>query len=153
MQVRSLVAIVCAFFTVAVGAHEFKAGSIRIGHPYARATASGQQAGGSFLSLDNAGDADKLLSAVSAVADRVELHAMKMEGDVMKMRQLDAIDVPAKGKIELKPGGLHIMLIGLKAPLKEGTNFPLTLRFEKAGEVTVQVNVEAPGASHGEMKH
>jgi copper(I)-binding protein len=77
---------------------------------------------------------------------------MAMDGDVMKMRQVEAIEVPAGKSVELKPGGLHIMFIGLKAPLKAGDKFPLKLKFEKAGEVTVQVNVEAAGASH-DMKH
>jgi periplasmic copper chaperone A len=70
----------------------------------------------------------------------------------MRMREVDAIALPTGKAVELKPGGLHIMFIGLKAPLKAGESFPLKLRFEKAGEVTVQVNVEAAGAAH-EMKH
>lgn len=134
-------------------AHEFKAGAISIGHPYARATATGQPTGGGFLSLDNTGTTpDRLLSATAEVSGSVELHSMKMEGDVMRMRQVDAIELPAGKKVELKPGGLHIMFIGLKAPLKQGDQFPLKLRFEKAGEVTVTVNVEGAGASH-DMKH
>jgi copper(I)-binding protein len=137
---------------LAVDAHEFKAGAITIGHPYARATAAGQPTGGGFLALQNAGADDRLLSATADVSKAVELHTMSMEGDVMRMRQVDAVALPAGKAVELKPGGLHIMFIGLKAPLKEGDKFPLKLKFEKAGEVTVTVNVEAAGASH-EMKH
>lgn len=133
--------------SLAAHAHDFKLGAITIGHPYARATAAGQPAGGGFLKLDNGGAADRLLSASADVSKLVELHVMKMEGDVMQMRQVDAIDLPAGKTVELKPGGLHIMFIGLKAPLKKGESFPLKLRFEKAGEVTVQVNVEAAGAA------
>jgi copper(I)-binding protein len=129
-------------------AHSFKLGAIEIGHPYARATAPGQPSGGGYLTLNNGGANDRLLSASAEVSKAVELHTMTMEGDVMRMRQVDAIELPAGKAVELKPGGLHIMFIGLKAPLKQGDKFPLKLKFEKAGEVTVQVNVEAGGASH-----
>ncbi|GAB4555054.1 MAG: hypothetical protein Tsb007_11700 [Rhizobacter sp.] len=135
--------------SLAAHAHSFKLGAIEIGHPYARATAPGQPSGGGYLSLSNAGANDRLLSASAEVSKAVELHTMTMEGDVMRMRQVDAIELPAGKKVELKPGALHIMFIGLKAPLKQGDKFPLKLRFEKAGEVTVEVNVEAAStASH-----
>jgi copper(I)-binding protein len=72
----------------------------------------------------------------------------------MKMREVKGIDVAANGKTELKPGGFHIMLVGLADGLKEGAKFPLKLKFEKAGEVTVQVTAEKPDAhGHGEHKH
>ncbi|HZT55052.1 MAG TPA: copper chaperone PCu(A)C [Burkholderiaceae bacterium] len=128
-------------------AHSFKLGEIEIGHPYARATAAGQPTGGGFLKLDNKGRDDKLLSVRAAVSAGVELHAMRMDGDVMRMRQVDAIALPAGQTVELKPGGFHIMFVGLKAPLKAGDKFPMTLTFEKAGEVEVTVNVEAPKAA------
>ena len=130
-----------------VGAHEFKAGAVAIGHPYARATAAGQTIGGGYFKLENNGGDDRLVSASAKVAGSVEIHEMKMEGDVMRMRQVDAIALPAGKTVELKPGGLHIMFIGLKAPLKAGAKFPMKLRFEKAGEVEVMVNVEAPAAA------
>lgn len=139
---------------LAAQAHEFKVGKIDIGHPYARATVPGQPAGGGFLKLENKGDADRLLSASAGVAGSVELHSMSMEGNVMRMRQVDSIVLPAGKTVELKPGGLHIMFIGLKAPLKAGDSFPMKLKFEKAGEVTVDVKVEAPGKDMGkDMKH
>ena len=130
-------------------AHGFRLGALAIGHPYARATAPGQPIGGGYLKLDNQGPADdRLLGAsAAAVAERVELHTMAMEGDVMRMRSLGAIDLPAGRSVELKPGGTHLMLVGLKAPLKAGDKFPLTLRFERAGQVEVVVNVEAAGAA------
>jgi periplasmic copper chaperone A len=150
---RLLAALSLTALAFSAHAHSFKLGELRIGHPYARSTAPGQPAGGAYLSISNAGAAgDKLVSATADVAKSVELHEMKMEGDVMRMREVSAVDVPAGKAVELKPGGLHIMLMGLKAPLKEGEKFPLKLKFEKAGEVTVTVNVEGPGASH-EMKH
>jgi copper(I)-binding protein len=144
---RTLAALAFGLAATLAQAHSFKLGAIEIGHPYARSTVAGQPGGG-FLTLRNGGSDDRLLSASADVAASVELHEMKMEGDVMKMRQLDAIALPAGKKVELKPGGLHIMLMGLKAPLKQGDKFPLKLKFEKAGEVTVQVHVEAATASH-----
>lgn len=134
-------------------AHEFKAGAITIGHPWARPTAAGQPVGGGFMKFSNAGAADRLVAASTAVSASVELHTMRMEGDVMRMRQVDAIELPAGGTVELKPGGLHLMLMGLKQPLKAGDTFPLTLRFEKAGEVVVTVNVEVPKAAAPAHEH
>lgn len=140
---------------LAAQAHEYKLGAIAIDHPYARATAPGQPTGGGFLKLENKGDADRLLSASAGVSNSVELHTMKMEGDVMRMRQVDAIELPAGKTVELKPGGYHIMFMGLKAPLKAGDSFPVKLKFEKAGEVTVDVKIEAPGKEGmpKDMKH
>ena len=139
---------------LATQAQEFKLGAINIAHPYARATSSGQSMGGGFLKLENSGGADDtLLSAGAEVAKAVELHLMSMEGDVMRMRQVEGIALPAGKTVELKPGGLHIMLMGLKAPLKAGDSFPLKLKFEKAGEVTVNMTVEAAAAGAGGMHH
>lgn len=143
--------------SLACQAHGYKVGAIDIGHPWARPTAAGQPTGGGYLKLANGGPPDKLLSASSDVAASVELHSMSLDGNVMRMRQVDAIDLPTGQTVELRPGGLHIMLVGLKAPLKEGDSFPLKLKFEKAGEVTVDVKVGVPGkpaeASAGEHKH
>jgi periplasmic copper chaperone A len=112
---------------------------------WARPTVAGQSAGGGYLKITGGGAADRLLSASAPVAKNVELHTMEMDGNVMRMRPVDAVAVPAGQTVELKPGGLHIMLMGLAQPLKSGSSFPLTLRFEKAGNVTVQVKV-APQA-------
>jgi len=153
MKLKTLIAAgSLALFGVLAHAHSFKLGALTIAHPYARATAPGQPAGGGFLTIENRGADDRLLAATAEVSKSVELHTMSMDGDVMRMRQVDAIALPAGKAVELKPGGLHIMFIGLKAPLKQGDSFPLKLKFEKSGEVTVQVTVEAAGAST-EMKH
>ena len=151
MKMKNLLqAAALVLATFAAQAHDFKAGAITIGHPYARATAAGQPTGGGFMKFVNAGGNDKLLSVSAEVSKTVELHEMKMEGDVMRMRQVDSIALPAGKTVELKPGGLHIMFMGLKAPLKAGESFPMKLKFEKAGEVTVDGKVEAPGQP---MKH
>jgi periplasmic copper chaperone A len=153
MRLKKLIgAVALTLATFAAHAHEFKAGAITIVHPYARATAAGQPTGGGFMKVANAGGNDKLLSVSAEVSKSVELHEMKMEGDVMKMRQVEGIELQAGKTVELKPGGYHVMFIGLKAPLKAGDSFPVKLKFEKAGEVTVNVKVEAPGAEHG-AKH
>ena len=146
----TIVGLVFSAASLLAQAHSFKLSEITIGHPYARTTAAGQAAGGGYLKLENKGTDDKLLSATAEVAASVELHSMSMEGDVMRMRQVDGIALPKGKTVELKPGGLHLMFIGLKAPLKDGDKFPLKLKFERAGEVTVTVNVEAGG---GELKH
>ena len=126
-----------------------QADKLGVDNAWARPTVPGQVAGGGYLSIQNKGGADRLLAASADVARSVEMHRMSMEGEVMKMRQLEALDIPAGKTVELKPGGLHLMFIGLKEPLKVGTSFPLTLRFEKAGELKVQVKVmTAPAAAH-----
>ena len=120
-------------FTPSGWAHGYKEGDIKITHPWARATAGQAVNGAVYVSFDNQGkEADRLLSAASPIAEKVELHTHLMEEGVMKMRPVPAIDLPAGATVTLKPGGLHIMLFGLKAPLVEGTRFPLTLVFEKA---------------------
>lgn len=129
-------------------AHDFHAGTLDIGHPWTRSTVAGQPAGGGFLTVRNTGPAaDRLVGAASPAAAEVQMHTMSMEGDVMRMRQVDGIDLPAGQTVALEPGHLHLMLIGLKAPLKAGDMVPLTLRFEKAGEVPVQLKVESAGAA------
>jgi periplasmic copper chaperone A len=143
---KGLLALAFAVGASSISARDFQAGVLSIGRPYARPTAPSQPTGGGYLTLTSKGRADRLLSASTPVAREVQLHSMKMEGDVMRMREVDAIDLPADARVELKPGGLHLMLLGLKEPLKAGQHFPLKLRFEKAGEVTVEVDVDASAA-------
>ncbi|MFM2448447.1 MAG: hypothetical protein RIS44_897 [Pseudomonadota bacterium] len=151
--IRSLIATLMVLAAFTSQAHSYKVGAIDIGHPWARPTAAGQKAGGGYLKLTNAGGADRLVSVSSDVSDSVELHTMSMDGTVMRMRQVDGIDLPAGQTVELKPGGFHIMFIGLKAPLKEGSKFPVKLKFEKAGEVVVDVKVQQPKGAAAEHKH
>ena len=127
-------------------AHDYTAGDIAILHPWTRAAgANGNGAG--FLRLRNGGaQPDRLVSAASPIARVVELHTMERDGDVMRMRPVQDIPVGPGQTIELRPGGFHIMLIGLTAPMQQGTRVPLTLRFERAGEVQVELAVEAAGA-------
>jgi copper(I)-binding protein len=122
------------------------AADITVQQPWARASAAPGGAGAAFMVIDNGGAADRLVKAASPVAEVTELHTHIDEGGVMKMRAVAAIDVPGKAETRLAPGGLHVMLIGLKAPLKEGETIAVTLTFEKAGSMTVAVPVLAPTA-------
>jgi len=94
--------------------------------------------------VNNATEADRLISVKSPVAGVVELHKSEMKGEVMSMTPVDFIEIAAGGQTELKPGGLHIMLIDLKEDLKPGNQVELTLLFEKSGEITIQAEVRAP---------
>jgi hypothetical protein len=120
---------------------------------WARPTVAGQAGGGGFLKITSA-TADRLVSASAPISKTVELHTMQMDGDVMRMREIPAIEIPAGQTVELKPGGLHVMFIGLTQTLDNGASFPLTLRFEKAGEVKVDVQVRNQGPAPMSMhKH
>jgi copper(I)-binding protein len=147
MQLRSIVIFVAALAAGAAHAQE-----LRISQAYARATAPYQPAGAAYLTIENAGrSTDKLLSATSPAAASVEIHTMAMEGNVMKMREAPALEVPPAAKLEMKPGaGYHLMLMGLRQPLKAGEKFPVTLNFEKAGRIEVDVSVQDQ-SQHGGM--
>ena len=126
-------------------AHEYKLGQLEIGHPYARATVPGQPAAGAYVSIENKGSApDRLVGVSSPVAKSGEIHTMAMEGNVMKMREVEGgLEVKPGQKITMQPGnGYHIMLMGLSKPLQAGDKVPATLTFEKAGKVEVTFNVE-----------
>jgi copper(I)-binding protein len=142
---------VILLFAAAAQAHDYELKSLTISNPFARATPPGAAAGGVFLTIRNQGsEADRLLRATSPVAGLVELHEMTMDGGVMKMRAVSRIEVKPGATVELKPGGLHVMLEELKRPLKQGEQLPMSLTFEKAGTVEVIVDVEAMGAmGHG----
>ena len=113
---------------------------VKVDQAWARPTVPGQQGGGGFLSITSPAG-DRLIGGSTPLAERFELHTMAMKGDVMEMRQLDAVDLPAGKTVEFKPGGLHVMFIGLKQPLAIGSKVPVTLKFEKAGEVKVEFDV------------
>jgi copper(I)-binding protein len=154
MKRNTLALLVVALgFGFSVQAQEVKVGLIKVDHAYIRATVPGQQVAGGFMKIENKGIADQLLSASSPAAGEVQLHEMAMEGSVMKMRQVKDIPVPAGGSVELKPGGLHLMLMNIKAPLAAGESVPVKLKFAKAGEVEVKMPVNAMGQAGGAMKH
>lgn len=136
-------------------AHDFTVGNLEVHHPASKATLPGQPVGGGFMTITNKGtDADRLVSITAPdVSDDVQIHEMAVENDVMKMRQLPGgIEIPAGAKVELKSGGLHVMFMRIKHPLKEGETFKATLNFEKAGTLDVDFKIESakPGAKQGE---
>lgn len=146
-----LAAALALFAAQPAFAHGYKIGQIEIGHPWARMTPAGAKVGGGYLSVTNKGaEPDRLVSATAAVADRAEIHEMTVKDGVMNMRMLtDGVDIPAGDEVKLAPGGLHLMLIGLKQPLKEGDSFKGTLTFEKAGTVDVDFKVEGMAGPKG----
>lgn len=147
-----LLASVLVTTSVIADNDEIKLGSLKIEDAKARATVPAQKMSGGFMKIENKGGADKLLAASSSVSKTMELHAMSMEGNVMKMREIKAIEIPANGKVELKSGGLHLMFIDLKEQLKPGSTIKVKLKFEKAGEVEVPFKVMGHPA-HGEPGH
>ncbi|HNV58734.1 MAG TPA: copper chaperone PCu(A)C [Rhodoferax sp.] len=130
--------------------------TVEVKDTWARATVPGQKATGAFMKL-TAKDGAKLVSASSPVAGVTEVHEMKMEGDVMKMRAIPGLDLPAGKAVELKPGGYHVMLMDLKSTLQKDTTIPLTLVFKDAKgvetktELTVPVSAMAPGGKPADM--
>jgi len=131
------------------------AGDLTISKPWARASAGMAKAGAAFMFIFNeTGKDDTLIAAKSDVSKKVELHTHLMEGGVMKMREVEG-GIPVKNGAtqELKPGSYHVMFMGLNAPLKEGTTFPVTLVFKHAGEKTITVDVMGPGSMGDMAKH
>ncbi len=146
-MIRSLLAaaLIAASLPAAAG--------VSITDVWARATMPGQKVSGAYMKIVSDSDA-KLVAAASAAVPRVEMHEMKMDGDVMRMREVKAIDLPKGKPVSLEPGGYHIMLMNLKQPIKPGERIPLTLTFESGGKrqtVDVEATARAPGT--GAMPH
>ena len=141
---KYLLATVLLAASALVSAQDITVGALTLSQPWVRATPSGAKNGAAYLVVTNAGrGGDVLQSASSPVAGVVELHTHLHDNGVMRMRQVPESVIPAQQKVALQPGGLHIMLIDLKAPLKVGDTVPLTLRFETAGSVQLDVPVKA----------
>lgn len=150
MSIRLLSLIVAAaLITAPASAQNYKLGSLEIDQPWTRATPPTAKAGGGFVTITNKGTtADRLIAARSAASDKVEIHEMKMDGNVMRMRELDkGLEIPPGATVELKPGGYHIMFMELKAPFAKDAKVPVTLVFEKAGSIDVSLAVQAIGAA------
>jgi copper(I)-binding protein len=142
-----LVALICA-------AQRANASELMVRDAWARATAGRSTIGAAYLTLKNMGSmADRLISATTPVADSVEMHATIQDGDVMRMQKLDSIELAPDATVEFKPSGMHIMLVDVAAPLKQGTSFPLTLTFASGENLNVEVAVMGPGASGPAASH
>jgi copper(I)-binding protein len=126
---------------------------IKIENAWARATAPGAKIAAGYVTIRNdSALPDRLVGVASPAAEKVEMHVTIKDGEVFRMREVKGYDVPARGSFELKPGGAHLMFVNIKAPFKEGGKVPLTLRFERAGEVTTELSVgrltDTPKHSH-----
>jgi hypothetical protein len=148
---RKLFCILIAVFLAGPAfAHDYTAGSLKIGHPWARATPKGAPVGGGYLSVTNSGtEPDRLVGGSTPISRKFEVHQMSMDHGVMKMRPLgNGLEIPPGKTITLSPGGLHVMFVDLNQPLKQGDKIPATLEFAKAGKVQVEFAVEGMGATH-----
>jgi copper(I)-binding protein len=147
---RALVAA-ALFLTVPAFAHDFSKGSLRIDHPWSRATPKGASVGAGYLTIENLGrTTDRFLSVKVSpeIAGRTEIHEMAVTDGVMRMRPLAKGVELVPGKVaKFEPSGLHVMFMDLKRPLEKGQRIKATLVFEKAGEVEVEFAVEAMGGS------
>jgi copper(I)-binding protein len=123
---------------------------ISISGAWSRATVTGQASAAAYLTIMNRGGDDKLLK-VSTPIGHATLHSTTMDNGVMRMRPLEEVDVPARSNVEFKPGGMHIMIMGVKQPLGAGSSFPLTLQFDRSGERRVMVAVRPATSTGGGM--
>jgi len=147
-----------AIYAGPASAQQVKIGDLVLDHAWARATPGGAKVGGGYLTIENKGTIpDKLIGGSSPVAGKVEVHEMAMNNGVMTMRPVkDGLSIPPGQSVTLAPGGYHIMMTELKGPLKKGGKVPVTLAFEKAGEVKVTFDIQgigATGPAPGQMNH
>jgi len=154
-ELRASAVALLAVFAVPSFAHDYRAGDLLIDHPWSRATPGGAKVAGGFMTIRNNGkDVDRLVGGTFDASGIVEIHEMKMDGGVMKMRALEkGLEIKPGQAVELKPGSYHIMFIELKRPLKEGESVKGELVFEKAGRVPVEYKIENLGAKSGSEHH
>jgi periplasmic copper chaperone A len=151
-----LLAAILAVAASAASAHEYKAGPLQIQHPWSRATPKGATVAGGYMKITNTGTTpDRLIGGSTEAAPKFEIHEMSMQGGVMKMRMLPkGLEIKPGQTVELKPGGYHLMFVGIAAPLEQGKPVKGTLEFEKAGKIEVEYAVEAiGGTSKGQHGH
>jgi hypothetical protein len=152
----ALAALVAGLLAVPARAEDVKAGDLVISQAWSRATPGGAKIAGGYLTIENKGTAaDRLIGGSGDIAGKVEVHEMAMNNGVMTMRALDKGLAIEPGKtVKLAPGGYHLMMFDLKGPLKQGDKVPVTLQFEKAGKVTLSLDVQGVGAqAPGGMDH
>ncbi|MCW2293142.1 copper(I)-binding protein [Pseudomonas sp. BIGb0408] len=153
---KSLLALSFLSLAQVAHAHEFQAGDIEIIHPWSRELPPVAPTAAAYFVLKNQGsDADRLLTVSTSVARKAELHEHVHADGAMKMQQVMSIEIPAGGEVKFEPMGYHVMLINVKQQAKAGDHFPLTLTFEKAGavEVDVVVQKDAPAEQQSHQGH
>jgi periplasmic copper chaperone A len=154
MRLIPSIAALAMAFAAAAHAHEFKAGDLTIGHPYAIETPATAKSAAGYFSVTNSGSAPDALVAVRADVPMAELHTTETDAaGVTRMGAVEALEIAPGATVTLEPRGLHVMFMGLSAPWKAGDEIPATLVFEKAGEVPVVFDVEPrKGAAAGGME-
>jgi periplasmic copper chaperone A len=141
-----LAAMVLALFSNAAGATDYKVGALEIKNPGIPVTPKGAPVAGGYLTIVNTGTAaDRLIGGSSPLASRFEIHRMTMDQGIMRMRPVTGLEIKPGETVELKPGSLHGMFVGLKQPVEKGRSIKGTLIFEKAGTVDIEYMVESPG--------
>jgi copper(I)-binding protein len=129
--------------------HSHGKNGIEVREAWSRATPPGAKVGVGYMEIRNNGaQPDRLIAASTPAAKTVEMHVTQREGDVMRMRQVKDFEIPARERITLRPGGSHLMLVDVVRPLKKGERFTMRLRFERAGEMEVELEVQEQGARH-----
>jgi copper(I)-binding protein len=143
-------ALVLVLFLSSEACPQTSSNTIKIEQVWARATPSGAQTGAAYMTLINNGaSADRLVSASTPVAHQIQFHKETEDNGVSRMREVHNVELSPGGKVIFKPGDMHMMIVGIRQPLKEGQTFPLTLQFEKAGQIDVTVPIKKVGA----MRH
>ncbi|QKE61911.1 copper chaperone PCu(A)C [Aquipseudomonas campi] len=156
MKLTKTLALVALLVSpVLVTAHEYEAGNLHIDHPWSREMPPIAPTAAVYFVVQNKGDnADRLLSVDTPAAGKAELHEHLHQDGVMKMQQVSSVEIPATTAVAFAPMGYHVMLFNLPRQFKDGERFPMTLHFEQAGAVQVEVAVQKePPAEHGEHKH
>jgi len=139
---------IAAFASPAAAAHGYVKGTIEVRHPWTRATPPGAEIAAGYLEIRNMGrEPDRMIGASTPVAERVEFHTTTREQGIMKMREVTSVEAPARKRQVLRPNGTHLMLVGLRKPFVKGQRIPLTLRFERAGDVHVELEVQVGGST------
>jgi periplasmic copper chaperone A len=153
-MLRSVFVLAAMLLLAVAHAHQFSVGNLVINHPWARPTVSGMPTGAAYLSITNHGTKqDVLLGAHSPAASSVEFHRTSFEAGMAKMRPAGELVIEPGDTLTAAPGGLHLMLVDLKAPLLNGESVPLVLSFRGAGEVTVQLKIEPQDGAAASTKH
>jgi copper(I)-binding protein len=145
------VAVLFGCWAGSADAEDITVGALKISGPWARATPKGASVGGAYMTITNTGNvSDRLVGGSSDVSSRFEIHEMSMDNGVMKMRPLEkGLEIQPGQTVEFKPGGYHVMFVGLKKPFEEGQHVKATLDFQKAGNVAVDFAVRGIGAQTG----
>lgn len=156
MKNRLISLLAAALLAIAVPslADDLELGDLAVAQPWARASAGNIRNGAAYFAVTNTGaEPDRLIAVASPAAAHAALHNHVSEDGVMKMRPVEAVELAPGEQVVLEPGGLHVMLMGLARPLVEGESFPLTLTFEKAGDLEVTVEIAGVAAMQGGHQH